>query len=251
MKILVILFVLLVLFARTFAQSPDSLIDHSVTTLKQKSPGIKKFILPVALFTAGAVLTQFKNPDTYIANHRQTLSRNILKSDDYLQYVPAIATIGLDIAGVKSRHNLTDKLFLVALSSVFDVGVTESLKRLTHRMRPDSSTSNSFSSGHTATAFVMAEFMNQEYGMRSPWYSIAGYTIAGATGALRIYKNRHWLSDVVAGTGVGIGVTRLAYTIYPELKKIFVKQKNGYSFVYLPYYARGGGGIMLSIRHLN
>ena len=48
-------------------------------------------------------------------------------------------------------------------------------------MRPDGSTANSWPSGHTATSFVGATILHKEYGLtRSPWYSIAGYSLATA-----------------------------------------------------------------------
>jgi membrane-associated phospholipid phosphatase len=48
---------------------------------------------------------------------------------------------------------------------------------------------------------------------------VGGYGIAAATGGLRMLKNKHWLSDVVAGAGVGILSTEVAYTIYPWIQK--------------------------------
>ena len=88
-------------------------------------------------------------------------------------------------------------------------------------MRPDGSTYNSFPSGHTATAFVGAEFMHQELGWHSPWYSFAGYTMATATGILRIANNRHWLGDVIAGAGIGMLTTKLSYLVAEKIEKKF------------------------------
>jgi hypothetical protein len=42
-----------------------------------------------------------------------------------------------------------------------------------------------------------------EYKDVSIWYGISGYIIASGTGVLRIYNNRHWLTDVAAGAGIG------------------------------------------------
>ena len=42
-------------------------------------------------------------------------------------------------------------------------------------------------------------------------------------GFLRMYNNKHWLSDVVAGAGIGIMSTKIAYWIYPVIKrKLFI-----------------------------
>lgn len=70
--------------------------------------------------------------------------------------------------------------------------------------RPDGSNNKSFPSGHTATAFMAATMLHKEYGGRSPWYSIAGYSMATVTGVSRMLNNKHWLSDVLVGAGIGI-----------------------------------------------
>jgi membrane-associated phospholipid phosphatase len=91
--------------------------------------------------------------------------------------------------------------------------------------RPDGSSNNSFPSGHTANAFMGAEFLYQEYKDVSPWYGIAGYVVATGTGLFRMYNNRHWFSDVVAGAGFGILSTKVAYWIYPWMKEKIFKEK--------------------------
>ena len=78
-------------------------------------------------------------------------------------------------------------------------------------MGPDGSTRNSFPSGHTATAFMTATMLHKEYGHRSPWYSIGGYTLATLTGVTRQLNNRHWMSDVMVGAGIGILATEFGY----------------------------------------
>jgi hypothetical protein len=81
-------------------------------------------------------------------------------------------------------------------------------------MRPDGSTANSWPSGHTATAFVGATLLHKEYGLtRSPWWSVAGYGVATATGVMRVLNNRHWISDIMSGAGIGIMSTELGYAL--------------------------------------
>ena len=46
--------------------------------------------------------------------------------------------------------------------------------------------------------------MWQEYKDVSVWYGISGYIVATGTGFFRIYNNKHWLTDVAAGAGIGI-----------------------------------------------
>ncbi|MCF0245103.1 MAG: phosphatase PAP2 family protein [Bacteroidaceae bacterium] len=132
--------------------------------------------------------------------------------DDYLQFAPIVAATGLKLAGVDGRSDwgryLASSLMSYGIMAAFVNGIKYTVKE----MRPDGSTANSFPSGHTATVFVGATILHKEYGLtHSPWYSIAGYAVATATGVMRVLNNRHWVSDVLAGAGIGIFSTELAY----------------------------------------
>jgi membrane-associated phospholipid phosphatase len=112
------------------------------------------------------------------------------------------------------------------------------LKKVTHETRPDGSDNLSFPSGHTATAFAAAEFLRQEYKDVSAWYGIGGYAAATFTGFLRIVNNKHWVGDVFAGAGVGVISTRLAYWIYPSIKRSLFRNKEVHTII-LPAYQNG------------
>ncbi len=97
-----------------------------------------------------------------------------------------------------------------------------SIKSTGNVIRPDGSSNNSFPSGHTAISFVGAEFLWQEYKDVSIWYGISGYLIASGTGFFRMYNNRHWLTDVSMGAGIGILSTKIAYWTLPYVdNKLF------------------------------
>jgi membrane-associated phospholipid phosphatase len=146
-------------------------------------------------------------------------------ADNYLQFAPAAIVYGLNLAGVQGKHNFADRTALYVLSEGIFAGSTFTVKNLSKRTRPSDKDKYSFPSGHTGNAFAAAEFLNQEYGDISPWYGIAGYSIAATTGILRVYNNAHWFSDVVAGAGVGILSTKIAYLVYPYIKKQFSSGK--------------------------
>ena len=117
--------------------------------------------------------------------------------DDYLQYSPAAVLLGLKVAGYESRTSWGR----MAVSDAFSVAVmaaaVNGIKYSVARMRPDGSSRNSFPSGHTATAFMLAAMLHEEYGWRSPWFSFGGYAVASFTGVSRILNNRHWTSDIL------------------------------------------------------
>jgi len=55
--------------------------------------------------------------------------------------------------------------------------------------------------------------------------------MATSVAYMRIYNNKHWFKDVVAGAGIGIGSTRLAYVIYPTIRKwLFGKRDSKTAF---------------------
>ena len=170
--------------------------------------------------------------------------------DNYLQFVPAAAVYGLNIAGVKGKNNFRDRSCIFLMSNIFLNVTVSSVKKLTQEQRPDGSSFASFPSGHTAEAFANAEFLRQEYKEVSSWYGIAGYVTATATGVLRMYNNKHWLSDVIAGAGVGMASTRLAYWLYPRISKKIFKKSSGQSFI-MPTYQNKQAGLSLvySPRH--
>ncbi len=132
-------------------------------------------------------------------------------ADDCLQYLPAAVMLGMKIGGVEGRSSWGRMLASDAFSALLMGNVVYSLKQTTHVMRPDGSNDHSFPSGHTATAFMSATMLTKEYGHKSPWIGIGAYSVATATGLMRMANNKHWLSDVLTGAGVGILSTELGY----------------------------------------
>lgn len=97
---------------------------------------------------------------------RDELQENIDRKttlDDFSQYVPMAAVYGLNLAGIKGKNNFRDRTMILATSYLIMGLTVESLKSITRVERPDGSSRNSFPSGHTATAFMGAEFLWQEY----------------------------------------------------------------------------------------
>jgi membrane-associated phospholipid phosphatase len=80
-------------------------------------------------------------------------------------------------------------------------GLTQTLKHVTRRERPDHSGRNSFPSGHSADTFAFATAMERHLGWR---YAVPAYIFASYVAVSRMPANRHWLSDAVFGASVGI-----------------------------------------------
>jgi membrane-associated phospholipid phosphatase len=84
-----------------------------------------------------------------------------------------------------------------AVSQVFVQG----LKLATQRTRPDGSNDHSFPSGHTASAFATASVLQRHFGWK---VGVPAYAFGAYVGAARMSANKHHLSDVLMGAGIGI-----------------------------------------------
>ena len=179
----------------------------------------------IPLFAAGLIAKSekaafrqnYNNPNTKIRLIKTNFHNEI---DNYTQYVPLALTIGLKLGGVESRSDWPRFWASSAASAAIMAGLVNGIKYTASEMRPDGSTRNSWPSGHTATAFLAATILHKEYGLtRSPWYSVGAYTLATATGVMRVLNNRHWISDVLSGAGIGILSVELGYGLMDLLFK--------------------------------
>ena len=200
----------------------------------------KQVIIPSLLIGYGVIGIESDQLKLFNTQIKEEVNENIdrkITIDDFTQYLPATSVYGLNAFGVKGKHNFKDRTIILGTSYIIMSASVLSLKSITKVERPDGSAFNSFPSGHTATAFAGAEFLWQEYKDVSILYGISGYIIATGTGAFRIYNDRHWLTDVLAGAGIGILSTKIAYWINPWIQeKIFKsKEKNSISAI-APFY---------------
>lgn len=248
-------------FCNVYAQQSDSTINKTVYPpqakinisegfhkIRETNHHITSLILPATAIVYGFISLENNGLKKLNYNTKAEIVEDhpnpVTKLDNYLQYSPAVAVYALNALGIKGKNNFRDRTIIYALSTVISTAIVTPLKNITKEQRPDGSDFKSFPSGHTATAFAAAEFMRQEYKNVSPWYGILGYGAAAATGVLRLYNNKHWVGDVVAGAGVGILSTRLAYWIYPAIKRKLFKDKPMHAMV-MPFYQNRGGGISM------
>lgn len=196
----------------TYTQVTDSLSVDSLSLGEKilRNDYFQMAYIGVPLVVAG-IATQGYTSDRFY-DLRNAYAPNFHNSyDDYLQLAPGVAAIILKACGVEGRSSWPRFLTSGAFSGVLTYGVVQGLKYSVGTLRPDGSARNSFPSGHTATAFATAHILHKEYGCVSPWISVGGYTAATAVGIGRQLNNRHWISDVLAGAGIGILVTELGY----------------------------------------
>ncbi|RYY25996.1 MAG: phosphatase PAP2 family protein [Chitinophagaceae bacterium] len=211
--------------------------DRSIKDISLRSVAFRRALIAPVLFTAVGLSTLLDDDNDDDKEIQAVRNRSLpgfrRYADDYLQYAPIVAVYGLDWLGVKAKNDFVNRTAILIKAELM-VGVfTFSLKRIAAVPRPDTKELTSFPSGHTAQAFAAATFMAKEYGHKSIWYSIGAYTVATGVGAMRIMNNRHWISDVFAGAGVGILSTNLAYLTHQHRWK---KKNKGRQTIIVPSY---------------
>ncbi len=218
------------------------------TSIFKKPFPVKSFVLPAVTIAYGFVALKTDALQDIDENTQEEIwsdhPHHLLHIDNYLQFGPAAAVYALNLLGIKGEHDLLDRSALYLMSNIFLNITVSSLKKITHQERPDGSDYLSFPSGHTAEAFASAEFLRLEYSHVSPWYGVGGYFMAAVTGYLRMYNNKHFLSDLVGGAGIGIASTDLSYWLYPRIKHLFLRHSK-HNTVVLPFYDHKAAGLAL------
>ena len=226
---------------------PDSLLSTRESTTQFHT---KQLILPTVLITVGALGTSHG----WVAdlNHEINKPRQKLHDkgvhchfDDVMQIVPMTAHLGLEFVGMRPKHSFNERFLTSVTAAAFTVGIAKSLKHITSELRPDGSDHYSFPSGHTSIAFAGAELSRMEYGTTG---GICAYTAATLTAMMRMYNQKHWFGDVVAGAGVGILSARIAHWLLPFERRILGMDRSDSNLVFVPTYdcSTGSAGVAMA-----
>lgn len=245
-KIIIVLLLLLsVLKVNGQSASTDSTENNKNIQFKYKS-----IIIPTILIgygVVGLISPTLKDINTSTKNEFRDHDDKKVNLDDYAQYSPFLSVYVLNAVGIRGKNNFKDRTIVLTTAYLIMGSSVSIIKKTSKVKRPDGSDTNSFPSGHTATAFMGAEFLYQEYRDVSVWYGIAGYVVAAGTGYFRMSNEKHWLTDVATGAGIGILSTKIAYWIHPLIKKTIFKDSDKKSGIVMPFYNGREYGLGLSM----
>ncbi len=144
---------------------------------------LQQLIVPGVLIGVGVIglesdWLKFQNRE--MRNELQEHAPEKFGIDDIGQFVPALSVYALNMAGIKCAHNFKDCTIILGTAVALMAATVYPLKSVISFERPDGSSANSFPSGHTAMAFLGAEFLRREYRDVSPWIGVCsrgGYGI--------------------------------------------------------------------------
>jgi len=209
-RIGIILLVITILHEHMLAQKEDSLVSVN----SSKKHFARSLIIPTSFCVAGIVVKE--------TNFRKDFQEDIqhagwhfnTKIDDYTQYVPMVELLAADLCYSKTKNEIFQQAKNLAIAQFFTGVIVISLKAITKSTRPDG-TPWSFPSGHTSYAFTGATALYLEYKDSNRWIAYSGFGFSTATGMLRVINNRHWISDVLMGAGVGMLTTKITWYLNP------------------------------------
>jgi membrane-associated phospholipid phosphatase len=115
--------------------------------------------------------------------------------------VAVLFATGRTVDGPRYRAMTYD----MAHAFLINAGYTTLLKEVVQRERPNGEDNLSFPSGHASNAFTLAAVAERHYGWKA---GVPAYTLASLVAVSRLQRNKHYLSDVMAGATLGYIVGR-------------------------------------------
>lgn len=230
-------------------QNPAVIFQDSVSSEVNNNEhklNYKNLIIPTAFIGYGILsmkISALKQLNLSTKNEIKEDQPRTTTLDNYSQFIPAVMVYGFNTLGIKGKHNFRNRSVIYVTSQLISLAFVMPLKHIVKEERPDGSNNLSFPSGHTTAAFSSAQFMFREYKDTNFWLSISGYPFAVFTGVYRSINNKHWVGDIVAGTGFGILSTELAYWLYPKINKLFTGERQHSAIMVMPFYQNKSFGI--------
>ena len=204
------------LFAQVDADSTKKINEDKI---------VKHLVLPGSLVLLGAVIKETKYRISFQNWIQSSSLRSNTKVDNYIQYVPVAELYISDLAYSRSKNEIFQQTKNLAFAEITTAFIVQIVKRTTNIKRPNGHDFSYFS-GHTSQSFTSATALFLEYQDINPYVAYSGYLFSTTTGILRVTNNKHWISDVLVGAGIGMISARMIWYINPfQNWKPFKKDK--------------------------
>jgi len=210
-------FLLLAILVLPYLAQGQQALDTLVTQSNKNKLKIKEIILPASIILVGSALSGSRLEKKLKNSLHDGTVREIdftLPIDDIIQYVPIVELYTADLLKIKSKNHWFDQTKYLAIANIITASLTHTGKRLFNKQRPDGS-NHAFPSGHTSFSFTNASVLYEEFKNTATIFAYSGYALTSLVGSLRVVNNKHWISDVLVGAGLGILVTKLVYHFEP------------------------------------
>lgn len=211
-----------------FSLEAQEFTNNNSDSLKINNTFLKRSILPLSMITVGIMANNSQFEKDLRSDIRSKVRNDFqFRIDDYFQFVPIAEIYLADVLNIQAKNHWFDQTKYLFISNAITAAITQGLKRITLKTRPDLSTKDAFPSGHTSFSFTNASVLMHEFKDSAPILAYSGYFFSTTTSAFRMINDRHWISDVIVGAGIGILVTELVYYMEP-LKNFnpFLKNEN-------------------------
>jgi membrane-associated phospholipid phosphatase len=140
------------------------------------------------------------------------------------------ATVTYAVGRIKDQPKVSHVGMDLIQSLAISEALTQTLKYATRRERPDGSGKNSFPSGHAADTFAFATALERHLGWK---YAVPAYIFSSYVAISRLPANRHWLSDAVFGSSVGIIAGRTVTRHGRDFPVTVVPTRGGAAIMYV------------------
>src|SRR5262245_19040105 len=168
------------------------------------------------------------------ANHVFTVGKWVGQSGVQIGAGVGLWAVGRYVVAPAADESKTNKYselgFDLIRAQILSEALVHAIKPAVGSTRPNDECC-AFPSGHASTAFAAAAVLERHFGYRASWPALAATTYIGTS---RLIDNRHWLSDVMFGAGLG---TAAGWTV------VGTHGRNSYAMQPIPV----NGGMMIGV----
>ena len=177
-----------------------------------------KWVIPAGIGFMALVTTDRITGDEIAESNHQLKTSRIVSQAGSVYGLGTVAGVFYLLGHAKNNDRARETGLLSAEALVNSVIVESALKGISQRARPMTGVErseffdggNSFPSGHSTQAWAVATVIASEYHDRR-LVQILSYGAATAVSIARFTGQKHYLSDVVAGSALGYGIGKYVY----------------------------------------